>query len=155
MVEVLPAARAVTAACDNNHFDDLVDRVATGDRAAFRTLFAFMAMRVWRDASGMLPRAADARAVTRSTFVEVWHLARHHLVDSQTDTWNWIAAVAARHIDDRLRDADPPQPSSSEYDGHTHRELADLLGTGLAIIRIGRARFARVTDLNLEFQPPG
>jgi hypothetical protein len=29
------------------YLEDLVSRIATGDRAAFRLLYAFMAMRVW------------------------------------------------------------------------------------------------------------
>jgi hypothetical protein len=76
--------------------------------AAFRCLYTFLVMRVWRAASRSLPHPVDSQAVTRSTFVEVWHLARHHLDDSGLDTDAWIAAITARHVDERLRSAASP-----------------------------------------------
>lgn len=75
-----PATPANTRTGDshNDRLRTLVTRIAAGDRA-FRTVYAFLAMRVWRDALRLLP-PADARAVPRSTFVEMWHFAGHHRV---------------------------------------------------------------------------
>lgn len=70
--------------------------ITAGDRAAFRTVYAFLALQVWRDAIRLLPHL-DARAVTRSTFVEMWHLADHHLDHEGRETFAWIAAITARH----------------------------------------------------------
>jgi DNA-directed RNA polymerase specialized sigma24 family protein len=127
MIELPMSPPATTN--DGDRLHDLVVRIATGDRVAFRDLYGFLAMRVWRDTVRMLPLAADARAVTRSTFVEVWHLAGHHVGDSGHRTRAWIAQVTARHLDDRLRTSDTPAVLRADYDRHTHLELASLLGS--------------------------
>jgi DNA-directed RNA polymerase specialized sigma24 family protein len=108
----------------------LVERIAVGDRAAFRCLYAFLFKRVWRTAIQVLPRPVDARAVTRATFVEVWHLARHHVDHPPAEVRTWIAAITARHVNERLRALDIPCLLVDDYDRHLHRELAELLGPG-------------------------
>lgn len=149
MSEALASAR--TPKPDGgNRLNLLVDRIAAGDRAEFRCLYAFLAMRVWRDAVRVLPDPADARAVTRAAFVEVWHLAGHHLDHSRTDPLNWISAIVARQIRERLRGTGAPFPVLGDHDRHVHRELALLLGAGPAMIRIGPATFTRVDDLNFD-----
>jgi hypothetical protein len=153
MTEAPVAARASTTAASNDHLNRLVDRIAAGDRTAFRCLYAFLAMGVWRDATRALAHPVDARAATRSTFVEVWHLARHHVDHRRVGTRAWIAAITARQIDQRLRAPTTPSPFRSDYDGHVHRELATLLGAGRATIRIGPATFTRVNDLDLTSWP--
>lgn len=150
MIQALTSARSTTTANGSDCLHLLIDRIAAGDRAAFRCLYAFLAMRVWRDAIRALPHPVDARAVTRSTFLEVWHLAGHHVDHSRIDTGTWIAAITARQIDDRRRAFNTPCPVLGDYDSHVHRELAALLGAGPAMIRISPATFARVDDLNLD-----
>jgi RNA polymerase sigma-70 factor (ECF subfamily) len=154
MIQVLTPAGAATPADGSDHLDLLVGRVAAGDKGAFRCLYAFLAMRVWCAAVATLPDRVHAPAVTRSTFVELWHLARHHTNRSHANrshasTRAWIAAITARQIDDRLRTVNAPGPLFDEYDRHVHRELADLLGAGQATIRVSPATFARVDDLDL------
>ncbi|HEU5111159.1 MAG TPA: hypothetical protein VFT95_21670 [Micromonosporaceae bacterium] len=140
-----PVTPANTGARDSN--DDrlrtLVTRIAAGDRAAFRTVYAFLAIRVWRDAVRLLP-PDDARAVTRSTFVEVWHLAGHHLDHDARETRAWIQAITARHIEDRARPVNGGRLLQRDYDRHTQRELISLLGAGGATIRTSPAAFTRV-----------
>ena len=148
MIETPAPARAPATTYGSDRLHGLIARIAAGDRAAFRGLYAFLAMRVWRDAVRALPHPVDARAVTRSTFVEVWHLAGHHLDDAGPDTRAWIAAITARHVDDRLRTIDAPCLLGGDYDRHTHRELAALLGAGQATIRTAGGTFSRVDDLN-------
>jgi DNA-directed RNA polymerase specialized sigma24 family protein len=126
----------------------LLRRIAAGDRAAFRRLYAFLAMRVWRDAVRALPDPADARAVTRATFVEVWHLAGHHFDHDWVDIRPWIAGITAQRVGDRLRRPDGPSPLLGDYDRQVQCELATLLGAGHATVRTGPATFARVDDLN-------
>lgn len=136
--------------CPADHPDRLhalVTRIAAGDRVAFRTVYAFLANRVWRDAIRVLP-PADARAVTRSTFVEIWHLAGHHLDHQEHRTHAWILSIAARHIGDRPRTAQSGQPIQCGYDDHTRRELVSLLGTGGATIRPAPETFTRISDLS-------
>ena len=132
MSEKSVSAHICTAADANNYLPDHVARIATGDRTAFRCLYALLAMRVWRNASRLLPSATDSQAVTRSTFVEVWHLASHHLDDSGLDADAWIAAITAHHVDERLRAADQPSLLREDYDRHTYREFAAMIGAGAA-----------------------
>jgi DNA-directed RNA polymerase specialized sigma24 family protein len=143
-----PAIPPNTSVSDsrNDRLRTLVTRIAGGDRAAFRTVYAFLVMRVWCDALRLLP-PADARAVTRSTFVEIWHLARHHLDHDECTPRAWVQEIIARYIEDRCRTANGARPLQRAYDHHTHRELISLLGTGEATIRTGSVTFTRVTDL--------
>jgi DNA-directed RNA polymerase specialized sigma24 family protein len=126
------AAHTCVSAHGNSYLPDHVAQIATGDRQAFRCLYAFLAMRVWRNASRLLPHPVDSQAVTRSTFVEVWHLAKNHLDESGLATDAWIAAVTARHVDERLRSADASSLMRTTDDRHTYREFATMIGTGAA-----------------------
>ncbi|MCW6003457.1 hypothetical protein K1W54_02500 [Micromonospora sp. CPCC 205371] len=130
----------------NDRLNVLVARIAAGDRAAFRIVYAFLVMGVWRDAIRLLP-PVDARAVTRSTFVEIWHLAGHHLDQDRHQTYAWILSINARHVEERARSVGVQPLHCDGYDNHTHRELIALLGTGKATIRTAPATFTRVVDL--------
>jgi hypothetical protein len=170
MIELAtPPARTATATVDrpavhHDRLDHLISRIATGDRAAFRCLYAFMAMRVWHSAVEARLSPANAVAVTRSTFVEVWHFAG---AAGRYDARDWLAALGARRVNDRLRaiDADgrhgdpvnqpyltangqSQPPDAGDYDSHIHRELTALLGAGDATIRTSPGVFARVDDLD-------
>lgn len=105
----------------------LVCRIAAGDRSAFRHLYALLAIPIWQDAVRISPSPVDARAVTRSTFVEIWHLARHHLDETGPAISEWIANITARRANERFRTADAPCPLRGDHDRHTHCELVDLL----------------------------
>jgi hypothetical protein len=141
-----------------DHLDRLVARVASGERVALRRLYAFLAVRVWHTAFRTLPHPGDALAVTRSTFLEVWHTAGGA---GRYDARDWIQAITAVRVDERQsvlggqNHADPPTgtalgPSAElrDQDDRTHRELANVLGTGRAIIRVAPATFAHIEDLD-------
>ena len=146
MTRTLISANTHATALHGDRLHALVTRIAAGDREAFRTLYAFQAMRVWRDAIRLVP-PFDARAVTRSTFVEIWHLAGHHLDHEGCETCAWIVSITARHIDERLRVGDGGSPDGDSHDQHTRCELVTLLGTGRTTIRTAPGTFARVVDL--------
>ena len=137
-------ARTSTPSATNDLLNRLLYQIAAHDRAAFRRMYAFLVMRVWRDAVRAMPHAADARAVTRSTFVEVWHLAGHHRHHARADILIWVAAITARQVDDRIRRPDPPWPMLADADRHVQNELAALLGAGHATVRTGPTAFARI-----------
>jgi len=125
MIEIaMPTATATTRV--------LVDRIAVGDRAAFRSLYALLSRRIWRAAVKALSCPVDARAATRSTFVEVWRMARYHTNEPVSDLHEWVAAVAAGQIGDRLRTLDAPRAFLHDYDRHVHCELTELLGPRLS-----------------------
>ncbi|GAA4469079.1 hypothetical protein GCM10023170_083940 [Phytohabitans houttuyneae] len=128
MFNAAAPTRAITTANTSDRLHALVDRIAAGDRVAFRRLYTLLAMRVWRDAIRALPRALDARAVMRSTFVEVWHMARHHVDEAGIDSRAWIAAITDRRAKERLRTTDTASPLLDDHDSHTLRELSALLG---------------------------
>jgi len=119
-----PAVRLPHAGQSLRH---LVDRISAGDRAAFRRLYATFSKRVWRSAVLALPQPRHAQAVTRATFLEVWHLAGHHVNQPPVKLRVWIAAVTTRHISERIRTLDTPHMLLDEYDRHVHCELVDLL----------------------------
>ena len=166
MIELAARPAGATAAptVDHDRLDHVISRVAAGDRAAFRCLYAFMAVRVWQIAAEAPLGPADAVAVTRSTFVEVWHSARAAI---HYDTRDWMATVTTGRVNDRLRLVDasgrhwvhPAEPSVGadrrhrpptvvDHDAHIHRELTALLGAGGATIRTSSGVFARIDDLD-------
>ncbi len=156
------AIRALTV--EHDRLDHLISGIAAGDRAAFRRLYAFMAMRVWHTATEAPLCPADAVAVTRSTFVEVWHSAG---AAARYDARDWMATVTAGCVNDRLRlidangrrgahpaepavatDRQHQTPTVADYDAHIHRALTALLGAGGAVIRTRPGVFARIDDLD-------
>src|SRR6266545_2160922 len=118
MIELAaPPARATAApTVDHDRLDHVISLVAAGDRAAFRRLYAFMAMRVWRIVAEAPLGPADAVAVTRSTFVEVWHSAR---AATHYDARDWMATVTTGRVNDRLHLVD----ASGRHHPHRTRRL--------------------------------
>jgi DNA-directed RNA polymerase specialized sigma24 family protein len=150
--------RSAVPTVDHDRLDHVIYLVAAGDRTAFRRLYAFMAMRVWQIAAMAPLGLADADAVTRSTFVEVWHSAG---AGTRYDARDWMATVTTGRVNDRLRIIDandryrvcPAEPCVGadrqiDYDAHVHHELTGLLGAGGATIRTGPGVFARIDDLD-------
>jgi DNA-directed RNA polymerase specialized sigma24 family protein len=153
---VAPWAAEPAASIDR--LDRLVARVASGDRLALRRLYAFLAVRVWRTAAHALPHPGDALAVTRSTFLEVWHNAGGA---GRYDARDWIEAIIAVRVDERRRVLNAHDhrgtPAGAglgeladlvDQDDRTHLELANVLGTGDATIRVAPAMFVRIEDLD-------
>ena len=150
---------AAKSAASIDRLDRLVARVGSGDRLALRCLYAFLAVRVWHTAARALPHPGDACAVTRSTFLEVWHTAGGA---GRYDARDWIEAITAVRVDERRRvlsahdHRGPPAGTTGlngsadliDQDDRTDRELANVLGTGRATIRVASARFVHVEDLD-------
>ena len=164
MTELQKSTGAIPApATERDRLDGLISRVAGGDRAAFRRMYAFMAMRVWHVAMEARLSRTDGVAVVRSTFVEVWHMAGAAF---RYDARDWMTAVASVRVNDRLsildvdrRRANPAgasdsagrrhqRPDVADHDADIHRELTALLGTAGATIRTGPGRFTRIANLD-------
>jgi hypothetical protein len=164
MIERTVPPGTTAAAANHDRLDHVISLVAAGDRAAFRRLYAFMAIRVWHVVAGTPLGTADAVAVARSTFVEVWHSAG---AANHYDARDWITRVAVGHVNDRLRlvqassrpgahlaepgadaDREDDLPSVVDHDAHIHRELTALLAAGGATIRTGPGVFARIDDFD-------
>src|SRR5215212_4104102 len=104
---------AVPSATADDTLHRLMTRVGFGDRAAFRSLYAFLAVQVWRTAARALPERRDAEAVTHATFLQVWHCSPGA---GSFDVRGWVAAIVAARIRDRLR----REPSSRPVRRHLH-----------------------------------
>ena len=131
-----PAGATAAPTVGHDRLDHVISGVAAGDRAAFRRLYAFMAMRVWHVVTEARLCPADAVAVARSTFVEVWHSAR---AATHYDARDWMATVTTGRVNDRLRiidangrhgvhpaepgvgaDRQNQPPTVVDYDAHVH-----------------------------------
>jgi RNA polymerase sigma-70 factor (ECF subfamily) len=120
---------------DKTVLGSLVTRIAGGDRAAFRRLYARLHTTVRADVAGILSRSADVPAVVDSTFVEVWWLSRHH-TGPGTDVRTWIACIATARAIERERgpERDGPLPPDA-----SHVALGQLLGESGTSARARRA----------------
>ena len=106
--------------------NDLVNRVADRDQAAFGRLYGRLVRPIFAQVRASLGSPARAVPVTRAVFVEVWRLAP--VSDARRDdVLAWVTGIAARRAGDRLRELDR-QPPAGGYDGHVGRELVAALG---------------------------
>lgn len=80
---------------------ELVRRIAAGDEAALRALFAAHQTRVFRFAMRLVGSAAVAEEVTNEVFVEVWRNAGKFEGASAPGTW--ILSIAHHRAVSRLR----------------------------------------------------
>jgi DNA-directed RNA polymerase specialized sigma24 family protein len=113
----------------------LVGRIAHGDRAAFRRLYARLHSPVCDHVDEILSRRADVPAVVSSTFVEVWWLARHH-AGTGTDVRTWIAGIARARATERERGPERYGLLPAEA---SHVALRQLLGESGTSARARRA----------------
>ena len=112
---------------DPESVNDLVQRIADRDQAAFRRFYRLLVRAVFAQVCESLGSPALAVAVTRAVFVEVWRLAARP--DSrQLDGVAWVTAIAARRAADRLREINGPASClATGYDDLLGRELAVML----------------------------
>ena len=141
---------ALSAVPAGGHLDRLVARTAAGDRAAFRILYAGLAVHVWCVVISRLRREV-AVAVVQATFVEV-RLRAHCYAGGADDPREWVSAIAVRRADERRRGAGGrhrrPEEITADYDALVRSQLAAQLGDGPGTIRITAGTFLRVGDLD-------
>ena len=146
IVAVQPAAPSRMPRGGSRHLDQLLTRAAAGDREAFRTLYAGLAVHVWCAVISRL-RRDEAVAVVQATFVEV--RLRAHSYDSEAnEPREWVTAIAVRRADDRRRGAGGrhrrPEEFTAVYDALVQSQLAEHLGDGPGTIRTTAGTFLRV-----------
>jgi hypothetical protein len=151
---VVTVAPGPAAPVTDNHLRRLVARTADGDRAAFRCLYGGLALAIWRTATAARLGTDSAAAVTRATFVEVWHRAGSFDPAVDGSARAWITSIGLRRAGDRLRtdsaaiDHAPTIDVVAHHDTHIRRELAALSGTGPATVRVAAAILVRVGCLD-------
>lgn len=88
--------------------DALVQQVARGDRAAFESVFAQVADRVYGVALRVLRSPAQAEEVAQEVLVDVWRQATRFDPDRGSAA-TWILTIAHRRAVDRVRSAQAAQ----------------------------------------------
>lgn len=84
--------------------EQLLARVATGDRAAFAELYDATASRLYGLARRLLIDAAQAEEVTQEVYLEIWQTAARY-EPSRGSAVGWMLTLAHRRSVDRIRSA--------------------------------------------------
>lgn len=99
-----------------------LDQIADGDADAFRRLCLMLWTPLLASATAALG-AVHAEPVAAATFLEIWHLARHHRTD---DPNRWLYEILARRTVDRLIAGHHDDPAREVCDRLAVRELANV-----------------------------
>jgi RNA polymerase sigma-70 factor, ECF subfamily len=83
--------------------EEVIARIARGDRGALRSAYDAFAGRAMAIALRILRSAEEAEEVVQDTFVEIWRRAPDYRPERGTPG-AWIAAIARSRAIDRLRD---------------------------------------------------
>ena len=86
---------------DRTAFDALLAQVATGDRAAFETLYRGAAPTMLGICLRVLPDRAEAEDVLQEVFVSVWHKAAQFDAH-RAHGISWLCTMARNRAIDRL-----------------------------------------------------
>ncbi|HUK02917.1 MAG TPA: sigma-70 family RNA polymerase sigma factor [Steroidobacteraceae bacterium] len=127
---------AAAGAARNEHERALLDRVARGDRAAFKELYLAYHRRLARFLTRLTARYDVAEEIINDTFWVVWRRAGDFRGASQVSTW--IMGIAYRRglkTLQRLRPApslDDREPEMLSYEPWHQAELSEWLGAALA-----------------------
>jgi RNA polymerase sigma-70 factor (ECF subfamily) len=84
--------------------EQLLARVATGDRAAFAELYDATASRLYGLARRLLVDAAQAEEVTQEVYLEIWQTAARY-EPSRGSAVGWMLTLTHRRSVDRIRSA--------------------------------------------------
>jgi RNA polymerase sigma-70 factor, ECF subfamily len=82
--------------------EELIGRVALGDRAAFRALYAATSAKLFAICLRVMRNRSDAEDVLQEAFIKVWHNAGKFRAEG-TSPMAWLAAIVRHHAIDRLR----------------------------------------------------
>jgi RNA polymerase sigma-70 factor, ECF subfamily len=92
---------------------DLLQRVATGDRAAFRDIYATTSAKLFGVALRILGTRAEAEDALQEVYTRVWLHARR-FDPARGAGMTWLIAIARNHAIDRLRAR--PEAATGEQD---------------------------------------
>lgn len=88
--------------------DDLLVRVASGDRQAFESVYQLASGRLFAICLHVLRDRSDAEEVLQDVFTSVWHKAAQ-FDRAKAAAMTWLSMMARNRAIDRLRAA-PPRP---------------------------------------------
>jgi RNA polymerase sigma-70 factor, ECF subfamily len=101
----------------------LIGRVALGDRAAFRALYAATSAKLFGVGLRVLKNRTDAEDVLQEAFMKIWHNAAKYQVSGYSPM-TWLIAIMRNQAIDRLRARRPDSAGLEEA-----HEIADLSAT--------------------------
>jgi RNA polymerase sigma-70 factor (ECF subfamily) len=99
--------------------EDLIERIAAGDKLAMRALFSRHQVRVFRFLCGILRDQSRAEDVVNDVFIDVWRQAGRFEGRSSVSTW--VLAIARFKALSALR-----RPREAEMDEEAAAEIADV-----------------------------
>ncbi|NYF36966.1 sigma-70 family RNA polymerase sigma factor [Stenotrophomonas sp. JAI102] len=133
---------AATAA--SHRLDELLVRVAGGDRQAFESVYRLASGRLFAICLQVLRDRGDAEEVLQEVFTTVWHKAAQ-FDRAKAAAMTWLSMMARNRSIDRLRAAPPralddlsvaeelpdfaPQPAQVAEQASDHERLQDCLDT--------------------------
>lgn len=97
---------AEPAADRNASIDDMIARVALGDRDAFRTLYARTSAKLFGVTLRILNDRSEAEDAVQDIFIKVWRRAGAYRPDTATPM-TWLIAIARNAAIDRVRARKP------------------------------------------------
>jgi RNA polymerase sigma-70 factor, ECF subfamily len=83
--------------------DDLISRIAAGDRTSLRQLMARHASRMLKLGERVTGNAADADEIVQETFVKVWRMAPDWQAEGAAKFSTWLHRVVLNAAIDRTR----------------------------------------------------
>lgn len=87
--------------------EDLLARIALGERAAFSALYAATSAKLFGICLRVLKSEALAEEVLQEVYVKIWRKADRYRVTGHSPM-TWLITVARNHAIDRLRRDGPP-----------------------------------------------
>ena len=81
--------------------DELISRVAVGDRIAFTTLYARTSAKLFGVTLRILVDRSDAEEALQEVYVKIWQRAESYMAGGSSPI-NWLVAVARNHALDIL-----------------------------------------------------
>ncbi len=93
--------------------ETLISRVALGDRAAFRALYAATSAKLFGVCLRVLKNRTDAEDVLQETFVKIWNNAAKYQVSGYSPI-TWLVTIARNQSIDRLRSRRPDAADLTE-----------------------------------------
>lgn len=103
--------------------NDLIGRVALGDRAAFGALYEATCAKLFGICLRILRNRAEAEDALQEVYVKIWRNASRYAT-TQYSPISWLVAVARNHAIDRVRAKRPESAGLDEAE-----DVADLAPT--------------------------
>ena len=127
---------------DRERIEQLLSRVALGDRAAFGELFDTYAPKLFGLCLRVLKDRAAAEDAVQDAFVKVWrHAGRFEVTDHHP--MSWLITIARNTAIDRLR----AQKTNEDIDDHSHYLASTATGPeGASIAASDAARIRACLD---------